>query len=304
MHAAARKTARLGAVAIPMQQIRAEARLTLTRARLEGPAAEADALLAAVLDQSRGDIELAALLGRTVEDDAAARIRHAIGQRARRVPLQHIVGIAPFAGLDLAVGPGVFVPRPETETLVELAVSELEAAGVSEPRVADLGSGSGAISLGVAAGLANRGVEARVVAVEASPHAWPWLVRNVRQHGHGRVRPIFDRIGSRALPAMMRPFDALLSNPPYIPRANEPRDPEVRSFDPGMALYGGEDGLDVVRELAVLGLEALRRGGVLIVEHDDHHGDAARAVLRAAGYRGVTTHRDLAGRERFTSGRV
>lgn len=283
-------------------QLRADARDALRRARLDDPRAEADALLAALLDRTRGDLELAALLGRTVDASVAARIRTGIAQRARRVPLQHITGTAHVAELDLAVGPGVFVPRPETDVLIDVAVRELCADGRNHLEIADLGSGSGVIALGVAQRLAAHGVDAQVRAIEASPHAWPWLVRNVRAHAHGRVHPVFDRIGERAL-AGVAAYDALLSNPPYVPRANVPRDPEVRVHDPAMALYGGEDGLDVVRDLVRLGAARLRRGGLLLMEHDDHHGADIRDLLRDAGYRTVETHADLAGRDRVTGGR-
>lgn len=278
-------------------------RALLSRAGFPHPAVEADALLAAVLGISRGDVELDALLGRTVDAAEAARVDAAAARRARREPLQHIVGTAPFLGLDLAVGPGVFVPRPETELLVELAAEALRARAARDdrapgpPRAVDLGSGSGAIAIA----LARATPQAHVWAVEASPFAWPWLVRNARAHGAGRVHPAFDRIGDRAVPAAARPLDVLVSNPPYIPRANEPRDPEVRRHDPAMALYGGADGLDVVRDIARLGLGTLADGGALILEHDDHQGPAIRELLTAAGYVGAVTHPDLAGRDRITS---
>ncbi|GGA58995.1 release factor glutamine methyltransferase [Pseudoclavibacter endophyticus] len=287
----------------PLSNLRREARAALGRARVPNPAADADALLAGVLGRRPGDIVLEALLGRALSADEAADVRAAVGRRARREPLQHILGSAAFGDLELAVGPGVFVPRPETEVLVDVAIRRLHAAGRPRPLVADLGSGSGAVALGIAGGLLarrNPPVEPTIVAVEASPHTWPWLVRNVRSHGRGAVRAIYDRLGDRALGHAGRPFDAIVSNPPYVPRANEPTDPEVRRYDPGIALYGGDDGLDVIREIAGLGHRWLVPGGFVLLEHDDHHGDVVRSLLAAAGYERAETHRDLAGRDRVT----
>lgn len=286
---------------VGMTALRARVRATLERARFADPAAEADALIASVLGRSRGDVQLDALLDRAVSDADADRAASLAARRARREPLQHLVGRAPFCGLDLAVGPGVFVPRPETEGLVEAVVARLRAerpgreAGAAAPlRLADLGSGSGAIAIALARALPS----ARVWAVESSPHAWPWLVHNARAHGEGRVHPLFDGIGRRAIPAAARPLDALVSNPPYIPRGNEPTDPEVRRHDPAAALYGGDDGLDVIRAIAALGREVIAPGGLIALEHDDHQGAEVRALLAGAGYRSAATHRDLAGRDR------
>ncbi|MGO2112015.1 MAG: peptide chain release factor N(5)-glutamine methyltransferase [Pseudoclavibacter sp.] len=287
----------------PIADIRRETRATLAAAGLANAGAEADTLLAAVLGRSRGDIELDSLMGRSVSDAPIARVRRAVARRARREPLQHIVGIAPFGSLELAVGPGVFVPRPETEALVELAVAELIARGAQSPLAADLGSGTGAVALGVAAGLRAEGAEPDVVAVEASPHAWPWLIRNARDLGAGHVHPVFDRVGDRPLAWPGRRYDAIVSNPPYVPRASEPADPEVRGFDPEMALYGGEDGLDVIRDIAVLANRWLVAGGVVLLEHDDHQGAAVRDILTRAGLEHPVTHQDLAGRDRITGAR-
>lgn len=296
---AGRRDRQDGRVTIGMDALRGLVRARLDRAGFPDAGAECDALLAAALGRTRGDVQLDALLGRAVAHDEAERILALATRRARREPLQHLVGKAPFCGVDLAVGEGVFVPRPETEGLVALAVERLrDRAGDDRPlRVADLGSGSGAIAIAIARAVPST----RVWAVESSPHAWPWLVRNARELGEGRVVAVFDAIGPRAIPAGARPLDALVSNPPYIPAANEPADPEVRRHDPAVALYGGDDGLDVVRDIARLGLEALAPGAPLLLEHDDHQGPAIRDLLTAAGYRDARTHADLAGRDRVTS---
>lgn len=304
MRGSRNKACKTCVVVTQVRQIRDEARAALRLAGLVHAVAEADALLAALLGRSRGDLELDVLVGRSIGDDDAARVEDAVARRVRREPLQHIVGSAPFAGIDLEVGPGAFVPRPETELLVEVGLRGILERGNDEPRVADLGSGTGAIAIAVARRLVDAGTSPHVWAIEGSPHAWPWLTRNVTNLAPAHVHPVFDRIGPRAIAAEARPLDALLSNPPYIPAANEPPDLEVRRFDPSVALYGGDDGLDVIRDIAALGTTCLADGGQLVLEHDDHHGESVRALLEAAGYHDVATHLDLAGRDRVTSGRV
>lgn len=281
-----------------LDDLRRRAVARLARAGFEAPEAEADALLSAVLGRSRGELGIDRLLGRALADDDAERVARALARRERREPLQHLVGRAPFRDVELAVGPGVFVPRPETELLVELAAAELRslaASGVRSPLAADLGSGSGAIAIGVARAVP----EARVIALEGSPAAWPWLIRNVRSLGDGRVEPRFGRIGEAPL-AAPGGLDALVSNPPYIPARNAPRDPEARDHDPDMALYGGADGLAAIRAIERIGARELRPGGGLWLEHDDHQGPEVRALLAAGGWERPATERDLAGRDRIT----
>lgn len=288
----------------PMTDLRAEARRVLVVAGLPAAVAEADALVAAVLGRTRGDIELAALLGRPVDEADARRVRAALRRRARREPLQHVTGRAPFGDVELHVGPGAFVPRPETEGLVDLAVRVLRgaadaAAAPEGPAVVDLGAGTGAVAIGVARGVPD----ARVWAVEASPHAWPWLVRNARELGEGRVRPVFGPMIATPLPGAPAALDAVVSNPPYVPDADEPADPEVRLHDPAAALYGGADGLDVVRRIVAYAARVLRPGGSVLLEHDERQGEAIRALLTAAGLVDGATHPDLAGRDRVTGAR-
>lgn len=284
-----------------LADLRRQATARLARAGFAAPDAEADALLAAVLGRSRGALAIDALLGREIEDAAAARLERALRGRERRDPLQHLVGTAPFGPLELAVGPGVFVPRPETELLVEAVAEELRrlvASGCREPLVADLGSGSGAIALALARAVPS----ARIIALEGSAAAWPWLIRNVREHGGGRVEPRFGRIGEEPLAGEGR-LDALVSNPPYIPARNAPRDPEARLHDPDMALYSGADGLDAIRRIERIGAAELAPGGGLWLEHDDHQGPEVQAILAAGGWTELRTAQDLAGRDRITSGR-
>ncbi|CAG7845311.1 Release factor glutamine methyltransferase [Pseudoclavibacter triregionum] len=290
--------------------LRRRAARRLELAGFDAPRGEADALLAAVLGRSRGELEVDALMGRGLDPAQAAAVERALARRARREPLQHLVGRAPFWDVELAVGPGAFVPRPETELLVELAAAELRAriaAGDDHPLAADLGSGTGAVAIG----LARAVPQARVIALEGSAAAWPWLIRNVREHtgpehGAGVVEPRFGRIGEAPLARLGEGerLSILVSNPPYIPARNAPREPEARDADPATALYGGEDGLDVIRLIERIGRAELVPGAALLLEHDDHQGPEVRALLEAAGWLEAETRRDLAGRDRVTLARL
>ena len=236
-----------------------------------------------------------------VGDEAAGRFEALLGQRADRVPLQHLTGRAPFRYLELAVGPGVFVPRPETELLVGWALEQLSS--VTEPVVVDLGSGSGAIALSIAAEHPG----ARVTAVERDPGAIEWTRHNARARaaaGDTRVEVV---AGDMTDPGLLRHLDGavdlVVSNPPYVPDgARVPR--EVADHDPPLALWGGPDGLDVVRGLVGTAARLLRRGGTLGIEHADQQGASVPAVVRASGgWTEVDDHPDLAGRPRFTTAR-
>ena len=302
-----------GAVAapdVPVDELRARIRKVLASAGFLDAATEADVLVAHVLGRSRGDLEYVRLMGRGVPPADADRVERAASIRARRVPLQRIVGRAPFLGLELAVGPGVFTPRPETEVLVHAVADRFASRRGERLDGVDLGSGSGAVALGIASLLPG----ARIAAIEASPAAWPWLRRNVEEHGEGRVTAVFGRVGEVGPGAGPRrdgesaaggagaraPLDFVVSNPPYIPAANSSLDPEVRLFDPASALYGGDDGLDDIRVFADYAAGVLGPGGLVAFEHDDHQGPEARALLEERGFQGAVTLPDLAGRDRAT----
>ena len=233
--------------------------------------------------------------------DAAAQVpgadayRALVDERAARVPLQHLTGKAYFRHLELAVGPGVFSPRPETELLAGEAVEQarrLLSRGTA-PVVVDLGTGSGAI----AAAVATEARGARVLAVEKGPDAHAWAARNVEGTGvELRLGDLAD-----AFADLDGQVDVVVSNPPYIPPDAVPVDPEVRDHDPELALYGGgEDGLDAVRAVERTARRLLRPGGLLLIEHADTQGESAPAVLRAtAAWRDVTDLPDLTGRPRY-----
>jgi release factor glutamine methyltransferase len=225
------------------------------------------------------------------DDDGPRRERFAalVAARADRVPLQHLTGTAPFRGLVLAVGPGVFIPRPETEVTAGWAIAVARAR--PRARVADLGTGSGAIAAAVAAELPH----AEVVAVERDPAALAWARRNLDSK---RVRLVAGDATDPALD-LGGPFDVVVSNPPYIPDGMVPIDPEVARHDPPAALYGGgADGLEVPAGIVQTAARLLVPGGTLVMEHGERQGAATRRLAEAAGFTEIATRPDLAGRDR------
>lgn len=273
----------------------AEAVGRLRAARVPSPDVDAELLLGHLLGLGRGELQARLITGLTVQEEVRDAFDQAVERRAAREPLQHITGVAPFRTLELAVGPGVFVPRPETEGVAQIAIDALRAVADPEPVAVDLGTGSGALALA----LAHEVPHASVIGVENSPEAFIWARENRDRLGLQNARIVFDDL-ARALPELDGTVAVVVSNPPYIPAAAIPRDPEVRLYDPPAALYGGEDGLDVVRSLSVTALRLLRPGGVLVIEHGELQGAEIRALLTAGGWRGATTQRDLAGRDRAT----
>ena len=227
--------------------------------------------------------------------EPADRIAQLIARRAAREPLQHLTGFAPFRHLELRVGPGVFVPRPETEMVAQLAIDALRAVADAAPVAVDLGTGSGALALA----LATEVPHARVHAAENSVEAFVWAKENFAAHAPA-ARLAFVDLAS-AFPELDGRVDVLVSNPPYVPDAAIPRDPEVRHWDPPAALYGGEDGLDVVRTLSGVGMRLLRPGGALVIEHGEWQGAPIRQLLAQDGWRAAATHPDLTGRDRATT---
>jgi len=277
------------------------ARGDLAAAGIAGARAEAELLAAHALGLGRGELVAAALRGADVDGATAAALTDLVARRCSRVPLQHLTGRAPFRGLDLAVGPGVFVPRPETEVVAGIAVAEAArvAATGAEPLVADLCAGSAAIALAVATEVP----EARVLAVEVDPDALAWARRNVEELGPaGRVDlRLGDVIGcaTRVAVDWVGHADVVVANPPYIPPDAVPRDAEVRDHDPAIALYGGgEDGLAVPAAVVAAAAELLRPCGLLVMEHAEDQGPATRRLAGGDGWAEAGTARDLTGRPR------
>jgi release factor glutamine methyltransferase len=280
---------------VPLRGRVADATERLRAAGVPSPRHDAEVLAAYALHVRRSDLPRYDRLDATqvaVLDDAVAR-------RAQRVPLQHIVGTAAFRHVEVRVGPGVFVPRPETEVVTGWAIDragEVAATGRT-PVVVDLCTGSGAIALAVADELPT----ATVHAVELDPGALSYARDNLRG---SRVR-LHEGDAADALPELDGTVDVVVANPPYIPPDGVIRDPEVAEHDPPMALWGhGQDGLDVVRVVARSAQRLLRTGGWFVVEHADVQGAALPALLREqGGWSEVADHRDLAGRDRFATAR-
>jgi release factor glutamine methyltransferase len=266
----------------------------LTAAGVPTPEADVELLIGHVLGLTRGQVQAKAVTAAGVAPSDAMAVIEAVERRAAREPLQHITGRAAFRSLELAVGPGVFVPRPETETVAQIAIDALLAVPSAAPVAVDLGTGSGAIALA----LATEVPHASVVAVENSPAAFVWAKQNAR--GVENLRLVFADL-AQAIPDLDGTVDVVVSNPPYIPLGAIPRDPEVRLHDPEHALYGGPDGLDVVRAVSARAAALLRPGGTLVLEHGELQGLEIRELLAADGWRTPVTSPDLLGRDRATS---
>ncbi|HVX44825.1 MAG TPA: peptide chain release factor N(5)-glutamine methyltransferase [Mycobacteriales bacterium] len=262
-----------------------EATETLRAAGVASPEHDTRALLAHVLGCSPSEL----LLYRDLSPAQTERYSELIGLRADRVPLQHLTGVAGFRRLELAVGPGVFVPRPETEAMVEWVLSQLG----PDSLVVDLCTGSGAIALSIV----DERPDARVHAVEREADAVAWATRNC----DGMPVSLHHADIDGCLPELSGQVDLVVANPPYIPDgATVER--EVAEHDPAAALWGGEDGLDVVRVVIRTATRLVRPGGRLAIEHADRQGDSVPALVRRMGsWEQVADHRDLAGRARFTT---
>jgi release factor glutamine methyltransferase len=249
-------------------------------------------------------IELARLpLLDAVEDAQASHFQNLINKRARRIPLQHLIGRAHFRYLEVEVGPGVFVPRPETEVMTGWAIEQLRpmvyavTRGESRhlPVVVELGTGSGAVAKAIATELTGT----RVHAVEVSEEAAVYAARNLADTTVELYAQ--DMIG--ALPELNGTVDLVIANPPYIPLdAFESVVPEVRDHDPALALFSGQDGLDAIRVVVSEAARLLRPTGLLCIEHADVQGESAQQiVIQHGGFAGVRDHPDLAGRPRFVT---
>ena len=263
---------------------------------IESPRTDAELMAAHRHGVSRSELNLVA------DADFDPRFWDDIARREAREPLQHLTGSAFFRYLELEVGPGVFVPRPETEVMTGWAIDRLTEMDVAEPVVADLGTGSGAIALAIAQEVPR----AQVHAVEGDPLARPWTERNIARcaaaapHTSGRVTLHAGDFAS-ALHELDASVDLVVSNPPYIPvDAFVP--PEVGEYEPTSALYAGADGLDAIRVVERTARRLLRRGGRMAVEHGAPQGAAVYWVFAEEnGWKETRNHSDLAGLDRFVT---
>jgi len=268
----------------------------LTDAGVPTPEVDTDLLIGHVLDLSRGEVQAKAIADVELRESEVDELNDMLERRVAREPLQHITGRAYFRSLTLAVGPGVFIPRPETEQVAQYAIDALRAVPGEEPLAVDLGTGSGAIAFSMATEVPH----SKVWAVEISPDAFVWTQRNRELTGATNAELVLGDLDS-ALAPLDGTVDVVISNPPYIPTDAVPRDLEVRLHDPKTALYGGADGLDVVRQVSHTALRLLHAGGTLVLEHGELQGESIAALLRADGWTAVATHRDLLGRDRATT---
>ena len=266
-----------------------EATDVLAEAGVPSPRADAELLAEHLLGVGLGRLR-ALMLGDTPAPDG---YRELIAERARRIPLQHITGVAHFRYLELAVGPGVFIPRPETESVVQLVIDRLQ--GQARPKVVDLGTGSGAIAGSIALEVPG----AEVHAVEFSEFAHAWAARNLLPLGVHLIRGDLRD----ALPEHNGTFDVVVSNPPYIPAEAVPNEPEVALHDPPEAPYGGgADGMVLPTAAAASAARLLVPGGYFVMEHAEVQAGWIATMLERSGlWTAVATHRDLNGRDRATS---
>ncbi|NBM14850.1 peptide chain release factor N(5)-glutamine methyltransferase [Streptomyces sp. GC420] len=269
----------------------AQATQRLADAGVPSPRFDAEELAAFVHGVKRGELH-------NVKDaDFDARYWEAVARREAREPLQHITGRAFFRYLELQVGPGVFVPRPETESVVGWAIDAVRAMDVVEPLIVDLCTGSGAIALA----MAQEVPRSRVHAVELSEEALRWTRKNVE----GSRVVLHQGDALTALPELDGQVDLVISNPPYIPLTEwEYVAPEARDHDPELALFSGEDGLDTIRGIERTAHRLLRPGGLVVVEHADTQGGQVPWIFNEeAGWTDAADHPDLNNRPRFATAR-
>jgi release factor glutamine methyltransferase len=281
----------------PLRLAILEAERILAEAGVASPRVDAELLAAHVLGVERTKLPLVPL----VDPPVVEAIGRLVAERARRVPLQHLIGWVAMGDITLVVGPGVFVPRVETELLLAWGMAALE--GVSSPVVVDLCTGSGALGLA----LAHARPDAVVHGVELDPPALAWARRNAEHRAAAGDTPLMLHSGDVADPRLLSDLDGLVDlvvcNPPYVPTSTRVP-PEVRDHDPFDAVFAGPDGLAVIRHVVTCAARLLRPGGQVGIEHDDTHGESVPALLTARRVlTDVAAHDDLAGRPRFTTAR-
>lgn len=281
-----------------------DAAVQLREAGIETPEHDAKLLLAEAAGVELRDVDKALLMGEELGTaEQLARFQSMLARRAKREPLQYITGHAPFRYLDLKVGLGVFIPRPETETVVQAGLDWLTEHGMIHPRVVDLCAGSGAIGLSVVSEVPG----SQVWAVELSPNTAEWTNRNLAETAKrypsiasNYQLEIADATSLATLAQLDGTIDIVITNPPYVPESDVPEQPEVRVWDPELALYGGSmDGTLIPERIIERAYRLLKPGGALVMEHDVTQGDRLVAYAKAAGFTTASTGRDWTGRDRY-----
>ena len=261
----------------------------LASAGIDSAEVDAQLLAAHVLGISKGELQAKLFLDPDISE--FEQIEALFLKRSERIPLQHLTGVAYFRNLTLQVGPGVFIPRPETEGVVDLALQALTDGGVA----VDLCTGSGAIAISIA----TERPSSKVYAWELNPDSEPWLRKNLR----GNVELVMGDIADdhKLWDELAGTVDVVISNPPYIPTWAVPKDLEVQLHDPAMALYGGEDGMDIIRVVSRRAMQLMKPGGYLVVEHADTQGQLVADLFKTDGWQNIQIHQDLTNRDRSVS---
>ena len=275
---------------------------TLREAGVDTPEHDVKLLLAEAAGCELSDVDKAMLMGDPIDYDAE-RFGAMLARRANREPLQYIVGHAPFRYLDLEVGPGVFIPRQETELVAQEGIDWITRNGLYNPRVVDLCAGSGAIGLSIVTEVPGShvwGVEINQQAVAwtrrniaATMRRWPALASNYELE-------IGDATNATTLAKLDGSIDMVITNPPYVPQNNIPDQPEVRDHDPELALYGGSaDGTLIPERIIRRASRLLRAQGLFVMEHDISQGDRLAAFARINGFEQVHVRNDYTNRPRY-----
>jgi release factor glutamine methyltransferase len=282
-----------------------EGSCVLAAAGIDTPEVDAELLAAHALSITRSELKHRLILDLPMDDDFAATFQKLIAERATRKPLQHITGKAPFRYLELNVGPGVFIPRPETESVVGAAIEWLNhRAANSENKgpaiVVDLCTGSAAIAIAIA----TECPDTQVYAVELNDKAYEWANQNVKNLAP-KIR-LIKGDALKALPELNGQVDLVISNPPYLAPSEVPPDKEVHAHDPAMALYGqGEDGSAIPKGIVQTAIRLLKPGGLLVMEHGDTQAESLiNAITETKAFTELKKNQDLTGRDRFISAKT
>ena len=277
-----------------VSELLSESSSKLKEAGVTSATVDAELLACYCLGISRSELAIMVATNQEFPTESLELFELSLARRVARQPLQHITGSAPFRHLELKVGPGVFTPRPETEQVVGFALETIS--NWQSPLIVDLCAGSGAIAISLATEVSG----STVFAVEKSSEAFAYLRDNAASYGLAEANLRNEDL-ENSLPELDGQVDLVISNPPYIPNDAIPIDLEVQLHEPSMSLYGGVDGLDVVRQISSRAMKLLKPGGLLVMEHADTQSNAIGKLLLAEGWLEIVARADLAGKERMIS---